>query len=374
MICLDMEQFVLVPASVYNKSVTTQSVTKQELPKYKAEQPPTYQIDSIKRDNNKKLFGKADTLIDKILSCCRIKLSNSQTIILDGVDTGVLIPDFTLHLRRKDADVPDIYFTLLDAAGISPSLVFNQNAEAKDRGSWVPFKVWTSEAAKTVYARCCCFGSVRNLSKASRLPVSKVRQFLHSKDSYTKFTLAARKFKRMRAFARFRNEIWCMDLAYVDKLAKENNGVKYLLVRQVLFDRTVNAKGMKTKDSQETVKASSSMITKKNRPKKIWVDKGTEFAGAFKKFCAAEGIQIYSTMSETKAAFAERTTRSLKNLLYRYMEDFGYKYIHKLPQFITTLNSRRNSSIDMRPNTLKNCDFMSILYSKPFREFKKPTF
>ena len=38
-----------------------------------------------------------------------------------------------------------------------------------------------------------------------------------------------------------------MDLAYVDKLAKENNGVKYLLVRQDLFDRTVNAKGMKKK-------------------------------------------------------------------------------------------------------------------------------
>ena len=96
------------------------------------------------------------------------------------------------------------------------------------------------------------YGSVRNLSKASRLPVSKVR-----------------KFKRMTAFARFRNEIWCMELAYLDKLAKENNGVKYLLVHQDLFDRIVNVKGMKTKDSQETVKAFSSMITKKNRPKKI---------------------------------------------------------------------------------------------------------
>ena len=126
---------------MYNKSVTAQSVIKQELPKYKAEQPPTYQIDSLKRDINKKLFGKADTLIDKVLSCSRIKLSNSQTIILDGVDTGVLIPDFTPHLRRKYSDVPDIYFTLLDAAGISLSLVFNQNAKAKDTGSWVPFKV-----------------------------------------------------------------------------------------------------------------------------------------------------------------------------------------------------------------------------------------
>ena len=57
-----------------------------------------------------------------------------------------------------------------------------------------------------------------------------------------------------------------MDLTYVDKLAKDNNGVKYLLVRQELFDRTVDAKGMKTKDSKETVRALLSMIPKKNRP------------------------------------------------------------------------------------------------------------
>ena len=72
----------------------------------------------------------------------------------------------------------------------------------------------------------------------------------------------------MRAFARFKNEIWCMDLAKVDKLAKDNIGVKYLLVRQDLFDRTVDAKGTKTKDSNETVKTFSKMISKKNRPKK----------------------------------------------------------------------------------------------------------
>ena len=92
-----MEQIVLVPAFVYNKSVTAQYVTKQELPKYKAEQQPTYQIVSL--NLNKKLFDIAESLIDKILSCSRIKLSNSQTIILDGVDTGVLFSDFTQYLR-----------------------------------------------------------------------------------------------------------------------------------------------------------------------------------------------------------------------------------------------------------------------------------
>ena len=48
------------------------------------------------------------------------------------------------------------------------------------------------------------YGSVRNLTKASKLPVSKVQYFLHSKSSYTGFNQATRKFRRMRAFARFK--------------------------------------------------------------------------------------------------------------------------------------------------------------------------
>ena len=121
--------------------MTTQYVTKQDFPKYKAEQPPTYQIDSLKRGLNKKLFGKADSLIDTISSCSPNKLSNSQTIISDGVDTRVLISDFTQNLRRKNAEVLEIYVTLLGAAGISPSLVFNQKAKTRDGRSCVPFKV-----------------------------------------------------------------------------------------------------------------------------------------------------------------------------------------------------------------------------------------
>ena len=136
-----MDQFVLVPASVYNKSLITQSVTKQEFPKYQPSQNPTYQTDLLKKETNKKLFFKADSLVDKILSSPCIKLSNSQTLILDGVETGIFLSDFALQLRRRNADIPDIYFTLLDAAGISPTLILNQNAKAKERGSWVPFKI-----------------------------------------------------------------------------------------------------------------------------------------------------------------------------------------------------------------------------------------
>ena len=109
-----MEQFVLVPASLHNKkSLITQSVTKQELPKYQILQKATNQIDSFKKEINKKLLSKADSLVDKILFCSRIRLSNSQTLIADAVETGLLLLDFAQQMRRKNADVPRIYFTLL---------------------------------------------------------------------------------------------------------------------------------------------------------------------------------------------------------------------------------------------------------------------
>ena len=84
-----MKQHVLVPASVYNKSFNSQSATMQELPKYQLLRNPTFQIDSLKKEINKNIFAKADTIVDKILSFPRIKLSNSHTLKLDGVQTGV---------------------------------------------------------------------------------------------------------------------------------------------------------------------------------------------------------------------------------------------------------------------------------------------
>ena len=148
------------------------------------------------------------------------------------------------------------------------------------------------------------YGSVRNFVKASNLSVSKVRQFLHTKPSYSKFTLATRKSKRMKAFARFKNEIWCMDLAYVEKLAKDKKRVKYLLVCQDLFDRTVDAKVTKTKDSKEMVRAFLIMITNKNRPKKV---------GLTREQNLLESLKNYAKLMEYK--FIVQRVRSRLHLL-----------------------------------------------------------
>ena len=73
----------------------------------------------------------------------------------------------------------------------------------------------------------------------------------------------------MKAYARLKNEISCMHLACLDKLAKDFNGVSYLLVRQDLFDITVDAKRMKIKDSKETVGAFLNGTRKKSTHKNL---------------------------------------------------------------------------------------------------------
>ena len=116
------------------------------------------------------------------------------------------------------------------------------------------------------------------------------------------------------------------------------------------------------------------MISRKNTPEKLWVDKGTEYGGTFKKFCKEKSIEVYSTMSETKAAFAERAIQSLKDIFYRYIEDHGEKFINKLRQFVSTMNCRINISIGKSPRDVKKTDFLSILYSKPLTRYKKLKF
>ena len=60
---------------------------------------------------------------------------------MDGLETGVSLSEFAQERRRKNAELPAIYFTFLDASDISTILVLNETAKDKERRSWVPFKI-----------------------------------------------------------------------------------------------------------------------------------------------------------------------------------------------------------------------------------------
>ena len=124
---------------------------------------------------------------------------------------------------------------------------------------------------------------------------------------------------------------------------------------------------MKKKDSKETVRGFLTMITKKKRPKKF---------GLTRERTLLESLRNYAKLKDYEFTLHwVRPRPHLLNVQYDFWrKDNGYKYIHKLIQFVPTLNSRRNCSIDLIPKKLKNSVFLSILYSKPLRDFWKPHF
>ena len=75
------------------------------------------------------------------------------------------------------------------------------------------------------------------------------------------------------------------------------------------------------------------------------------------KFCIAPRKQTCITISETKAAFSEQTKRSI---------------FDQLPQLVTKPNAGGNHLIDLRIYDVKYCDFVSNLYHKPLRQYRKP--
>ena len=167
------------------------------------------------------------------------------------------------------------------------------------------------------------------------------------------------------------NEIWCLDLAFMDKLSEFNNGVKYLLICGDVFSRFVRVQLMKSKYSTDAVAAFKKLLWKNNMPQKVWVDQGTEFVGEFWKFCGQKQFKIHSRWSETKAAVAERAIRSLKKIIYRFMEENGHRYLLKMSSFLNTMNSRVNRSTGKAPKEVKNKDFLSFFFNKnPISQYK----
>ena len=85
-----------------------------------------------------------------------------------------------------------------------------------------------------------------------------------------------------------------MDLGYVDKVGKDNNSVKYLLVRQTcLIEPQMQKERNQTIPRKRFVHFYLSI--QKQITRERLAPQGTEFVGEFQKLSKAEGIQSYST-------------------------------------------------------------------------------
>ena len=222
-----MEQFVFIPYSVYQSQSTLPRKQKVEQKQEKEIVPKIF--DSVYSAVNAKLKTSNNKhLIDLILKSPKIKLSQSDNIILDNRDTKESFGVFVCALKRKkNNDFSDIYFAIFNFL-LNLLLTRMPKQKTEELGS-----LSKSEkiSLNNLYSRGrAAYCSIQNLSKASGLSKKKVEKFLQTKTSYTKFGPPIRRFRRLQPFSKYIKEIWCIDVAFIDKLASQNKGVKYFLV------------------------------------------------------------------------------------------------------------------------------------------------
>ena len=110
-----------------------------------------------------------------------------------------------------------------------------------------------------------------------------------------------RKFKKIKVYSSFRDNIWGVDLADMQSLSKYNKGIKYLLCAIDLFSKYAWVVPLKDKRGISIVNAFQKIISKGRKPNKIWVDQGDEFYNKFlERFLKINNMGMYSTYNERR--------------------------------------------------------------------------
>ena len=133
-----------------------------------------------------------------------------------------------------------------------------------------------------------------------------------------------KKLKKRKVYSGFKDNIWDADLANMQLISKFNKGFRFLLCLIDIFSKYAWVVPLKDKKGISIVNAFKKILKESDRrSNKIWVDKGSEFYNnSFKKWLKDNDIEMYSIHNEGKSVVTERFIRTLKNKIYKYMNDF----------------------------------------------------
>ena len=146
-------------------------------------------------------------------------------------------------------------------------------------------------------------------------------------------------------------------------ISKFNKGFRLLLCVIDIFSKYTWTVPLKDKKYVSIVDAFQEILDKSGRrPKKIWVNKGSQFYNnSFKKWLKDNDTEIYSIHNEGKSVVAERFTRILKTKVYKYMTSVSKNvYIDKLDHIVGEYNNTYHKTIKMKPVDVKDNTYIDF--------------
>ena len=166
-----------------------------------------------------------------------------------------------------------------------------------------------------------------------------------------------RKFETIKVHPPYIDNIWGYHLADMQLIRKFNKGIRILLCVVDIYSKYARVIPLKDKNGIPITNAFQKISKETNRkPKKIWVDKGSEFYNrSMKSWLEKNAIEIYSRHNEGTSTIAERFIRTFKNKVYKYMTSISkIVYIDKLHDIVNKWNNAYHRKTKMKPVIVKS--------------------
>ena len=142
-----------------------------------------------------------------------------------------------------------------------------------------------------------------------------MKSWINNQDSYSLQRQARRRFKTPNVRVSGIDAQFEADLASMANLAKENDGIQYLLFTIDVFSKFLWVKPLRNK-SAKTVLVAMKEIFRDRKPVKLRRDKGSKLINQwFKKFMRDNNVYFFTTNNVPKASIVERSQRTFKALL-----------------------------------------------------------
>ena len=224
------------------------------------------------------------------------------------------------------------------------------------------------------------YGGVERLYVRARdlnIPVNRerVRRFLTEQVTYQLHKPALHKYVRNQTVVAHRDDQWQADLAVMMDLARANNGHRYVLTCVDVLSRYAWAVPVRSKTAAHVLAALKQLFANAapRKPKRLQTDKGTEFHNArVRKFLHDQGVELFSTNSDHKAALVERFNRTLKTRIYKHLTaNNTRRYVNVLPDILYSYNRSQHRTIGRAPVDVQTDEDDSAVWRRVYYDSKE---
>ena len=188
-------------------------------------------------------------------------------------------------------------------------------------------------------------------SKGYNVSKYKINKWLYGKNSYSLFKQNKKSFARNNITVAHINELFQADLFEISGLAKSNDGVRYIMIVIDVFSRYIWIRPLHDKKPKTVAQAFEDVLSEGRICANLQTDSGMEFKGnAFKKIMIKHNINHYFSLNEKKCCYIERVGRTVKDMIFRYLEEKNTEnYTSELQNFAYGYNHMKHRTIGIPP-------------------------